>query len=352
MRFLFALFLLLGLTSNAEAASLYMDPSTATLNRGDAVTISVRLDTDEAAGECVNAIDGIITYDPSITPVDISVGKSIFPIWVEAPVINKEKHTITFAGGIPNGYCGRVQGDPNLTNTITELVFRAPGLQVGGGAERLKAHIGFAEGTTVYLNDGSGSKAPLQTYGADLALTDNIGSEIKDPWSGVVADDTISPEPFSITLEHDATTFNGKYYIVFNTTDKQTGLSHYEVIEETPSDSSLFRFGAANSPWVEARSPYVLKDQSLESVVRVRAVDKAGNTYIAAFVPDESLRTGYVTKQLLISAAAATVMVMLALIFGYWFWRKRRQRVVGDSSDSDKREDSEESDTAAENKAL
>ena len=148
MRFLFALFLLLGLTSNAEAASLYMDPSTATLNRGDAVTISVRLDTDEAAGECVNAIDGIITYDPSITPVDISVGKSIFPIWVEAPVINKEKHTITFAGGIPNGYCGRIAGDPRLTNSLVKLIFRSPGFSIGGGSGSSTATVAFTPETT------------------------------------------------------------------------------------------------------------------------------------------------------------------------------------------------------------
>ena len=33
--------------------------------------------------------------------------------------INKENRTVTFAGGIPNGYCGRVNGDPKLTNIIT-----------------------------------------------------------------------------------------------------------------------------------------------------------------------------------------------------------------------------------------
>lgn len=334
MRFLLTLFLFLVSGHFALAASLYMDPNTATLNRGDAITISVRIDTDEAAGECVNVIDGVISYDPSITAVDVSVGKSILPIWVQAPVINKETHTISFAGGIPNGYCGRVQGDPNLTNIVAELVFRAPGLQVGGGAERNKAHIGFAEGTAVYLNDGSGSKAPLRTLGADFVLTDSIGSQILDPWGGVVADDTIAPDPFSISLEHDATTFSGKYYIVFNTTDKQSGLSHYEIIEETPADSSLFKFGAANSPWIEARSPFVLKDQSLESVVRVRAVDKAGNTYTAAFVPDPSLRASNLTKQVLIVIIPAVLLLVIFAGIFYFMRRKRRRKTISEAADT------------------
>ena len=41
----------------AEAASLYIDPGMTSLNRGDSITMSVRLDVDEAADECVNAVD-------------------------------------------------------------------------------------------------------------------------------------------------------------------------------------------------------------------------------------------------------------------------------------------------------
>ena len=191
---------LLFFVQTANAASLYMDPASSTLFRGDAVTISVRLDVDELTGECVNAVDGVVTYDESIVPIDVSVGKSILPIWVEAPVINKKNRTITFAGGIPNGYCGRVQGDPNLTNTLVELVFRSPGMQVGGGEARKSATIAFSEATTVYLNDGQGTKAPLQTFGTKITLNDGIGNEIKDDWKTAVQSDTLLPEPFSIAL--------------------------------------------------------------------------------------------------------------------------------------------------------
>ncbi len=328
MRKFFILAGLLFCADTASAASLYMDPASATLFRGDAVTVAVRLDTDEAAGECVNAIDGVITYDDSIIPVDISVGKSILPMWVEAPVIHKENHTITFAGGIPNGYCGRVQGDPNLTNTLVELVFRAPGLQVGGGEARKSAHIGFADTTSVYLNDGIGTKATLQTFGTELTLNDGIGNEIKDDWKTVVQNDTVAPEPFSVALGRNDTTANGKFFIEFNTTDKQSGLSHYEVIEETTADSNLFRFGALNSPWAEARSPYILKDQSLVSVIRVKAVDKAGNEYIATLVPDAALRSTLIPWKLIILGGGALAVLALCGALLWWFVRRRKAKRV------------------------
>lgn len=306
----------------ASAASLYLDPNSATLFRGDAITVGVRLDTDEAAGECINTVDGTITYDESITAVDISIGRSILPIWIEPPTINKEKRTITFAGGIPNGYCGRVQGDPNLTNVLLELVFRAPGMQVGGGSDRSTASVQFAPETTAYINDGLGTKAALKTYGLVIALNDSAGTEILDPWSGTVQNDTIPPEAFSISLEKGETSFGGDYYIVFNTTDKQTGLDFYEVIEESVAESKLFNFGAATSPWIKARSPYVLKDQSLRSVLRVKAIDKAGNEYVATLIPDPSLQKVTEIYWLTVSILGfAFIVTIIALLF----YQRRRK---------------------------
>ncbi len=313
----------------ANAATLYMDPNTVSLNRGDAAKVSVRLDTDEAAGECINAIDAVISYSANIIPVDVSIGKSIFPIWVEAPTINKENNTISFAGGIPNGYCGRVQGDPNLTNTLVEIFFRAPGMQVGGGDERTAATAQFTDETTAYLNDGAGTPANLQKIGANFTLGDAIGSSILDPWSGDVQSDSQPPEEFSASVEM----IDNKWFVVFNTTDKQTGISHYEVIEETISQSKLFDFGAANAPWIETRSPHLLKDQSRNSVIRVRAIDKAGNEYVATVPVDESARRFTLTTDVMIVASGVLVGLLVVFLLGYWLMRRRRMKKLAAAAD-------------------
>jgi hypothetical protein len=308
------------------AASLYLDPASSTLFRSDAVSVAVRVDVDEAAGECINAADVVITYDPSVQPVDVSRGDSIFSLWVEEPVIDAENRQITFAGGIPNGYCGRIPGDPRLSNVLAEIVFRSPGLQIGGGEAANQAVVTVDPSSIVYLNDGQGTQAPLQTFSARINLERQAGSEIIDPWRGEVQADVIPPQEFSISLEQDEVAFNGEYFIVFNTSDKETGISHYEVIEEPVSQWGLFTWGAVTAPWQRARSPYVLTDQSLNSIIRVRAIDKAGNEYIATLVPDESRRSLSAQMMLNYVLLSAGILLLLVVVIVIVLWSRRRIR--------------------------
>lgn len=314
------------------AATLYIDPPRSELFRGDAIEMSIRLDTDESIGECVNAVDAVITYSESIVPVDISTGNSIFSMWVERPTINQAERTITFAGGIPNGYCGRVEGDPRLTNTLATIIMRSPGFAIGGGsteeASNDIATVSFTEATTAYLNDGLGTKADLTTYAAQIQLNRTAGPGIVDPWRDAVGQDTIPPEPFTIYLDKDDRAFNGRYYISFNTTDKQTGIDSYQVMEEPISELNSFNWGRADAPWITTRSPYVLKDQSLNSVIRVRALDKAGNERIATLLPEESLRT--MSEQQLFYFLVNGGLILFAFLvlgFGALAYRQRRKRV-------------------------
>lgn len=312
--FIFFLF-----TTSASAANLYIDPNAPTIKQGETISMAVRLDTDELEGECVNAVDAVITYDDSVEPVDISIGKSIFPLWVEVPVINKEARTISFAGGIPNGYCGRVQGDPNLTNTLVELIFRSP-VQTTVTEPKIAA-IAFSPETTAYLNDEFGTKATLQTYGSTITLSPERSNASGDVWTDAILADKIQPEAFSVTLA--SSTLTGEYFIVFNTTDKQTGISHYEVLEESNAEAKLFHFGALTAPWIQTRSPYILKDQTLRSVVRVKAIDKAGNEYLTTFVPDKSLQTGFMALTDIFIICGVLLIICLGGLF-WWMYRDRK----------------------------
>jgi len=322
---LLGLFVFIGFTATpvANAASLYIDPAMSSMARGDSVTLSVRLDTNEAEQECVNAVDAVIRYTDNITPIDVTMADSIFSMWVEPPKIDKENHLITFAGGIPNGYCGRIQGDPRLTNTIAKLIFRLPGFSVGNGGITASStgNVEFAQETTAYLNDGLGTKADLSTYGATIALSDKPGTELKDDWQKEIQADNIPPEQFSI----DLTVIDGKRSIVFNTTDKQTGIDEYQVMEEPISSLFDFRWGRADAPWVTSRSPHRLDDQSLNSIIRVKAIDKAGNEYTATLIPDESMRGVSVRDMLLGGAVGLIVLLLLGTTL--LVVRARRRRI-------------------------
>lgn len=328
---LFLQILFFAVASNADAATLYMDPHESELMRGDTMLISVRLDTD--AEECVNVVDAVITYTENIQIVDTSRGSSIFSIWVEEPVINKENRTITFAGGIPNGYCGRIAGDPRLTNNVVDLLVRSPGLQIGTTESGNIASINFAPETNVLLNDGFGTVVTPQTFGATVSLTRNAGTTQLNPWQDAITNDTFAPEKFSITLERTPNAYSNKYFITFNTTDKQSGIDHYEVIEEPLDSKNLFGWGAETAPWVTAKSPYVLDDQSLNSTIRVRAIDKAGNEYLATYIPDETQRTLSSDNIFIYVAAGFGGLLLVALLCFLVFmlvrhFKRKKEKVV------------------------
>lgn len=318
-----AIVFLLLMSPVAYGASVYFDTQTAAVGVGESLSVAVRLDT--TLEECVNALDGIIEFDEGLQVVDTSVGSSIFSFWVEPPLYDNEKRTVTFAGGIPNGYCGRVAGDPTLTNNVVEIIFRATGSAIGD------RKVYFSEQTTAYLNDGFGTAVPVTSNELTIDVRDEYTAG-DDVWLNRVLEDDIPPKDFSITLAQNDTTFKGDYFIVFNTNDKQTGIDHYQVMEEPLNDLSVFGWGAATAPWVDAVSPYRLTDQSLNSIIRVKAIDKAGNEYIATLVPEEDLRSidmnSAVLFGLLLLALTLLVIVIIILISSFLYRSRRTSPAV------------------------
>ena len=314
--------------AQTHAALLYFDPADIEIYRGDTVTLGLRIDTDE--GECINTVDAVVHYDPTIRAVDVSRGSSILNIWVEEPVINETEHTITFAGGIPGGYCGRIPGDPSLTNVVLDLIFRSPGLSIGGG-NNPSARVWVGDNSQVLLHDGYGTNANLRLQDSTITLFPNAGNTPNDAWNGEVQSDNEPPSDFSITLTKDDIAFGGKYFIVFNSNDKQSGIDHYEVMEEPFEDFYAFKWGRADAPWVPAESPYVLDDQTLNSTIRVRVFDKAGNERIAMLVPDSALRG--MSKDTLLSFGIVLGVVVLITGTLVYILRKRKQKLSLEETD-------------------
>lgn len=334
-----AFFAFFVMTHTAGAATLYMDPNTAQLERGDTIKVSVRLDADQ--DECINVVDGVIAYSDQIKLVDVSRGQSILSMWVEEPVIDDANKTVRFAGGIPNGYCGRISGDPRLTNVVVDLIFQSPGFVIGA-SDSATATVAFLPETQVLLNDGFGTRASgTQLYGTQIELLKNKTGAIRDEWRDIIANDFIVPEQFSISLERTENAFSNRYFITFNTTDKQSGISHYEVIEEPLSDSQLFSWGREDAPWVKAVSPYQLKDQSLNSTIRVRAIDKAGNEYVATLIPEEAQRSASNEVKVLIAAIIAVLVAFIfsGILYAFLRSRKNKEAVLNDQSDDIEGED-------------
>ena len=281
------LLLFLQAAPDARAAVIFLEARDEVLQQGDVVMVPLRIDTEDA---CVNAVEVQIRYDRDVlSAIDVSRGRSILSLWTETPEIDKEKGRIRFSGGIPGGYCGRVTGDPGLTNILADIAF----LVKGAARERQEALVSV-DFTRVYAHDGRGTLLPTTAKPVALTVAPSLARPVLDEWLERVREDDVAPELFSIVLNNDPSVARGKYYIVFSTTDKQSGIDHYEVRETDPKRWGFLSWIGREARWVVAESPYVLRDQSLNSTIQVKAVDKAGNERVVNYHPPAELaRTPY-----------------------------------------------------------
>lgn len=304
IRALIPIFLLV-LPLSASAASLYLDPDTGTYGPGDTFITNIRMNPE---GDCVNAAEVTLSYpSQNMRAADFSKGSSILSLWVQEPKIDTKAGTVTFSGGIPGGYCGRIQGDPSVTNVIGKVVFTVT------DTSARRAAIRFTN-SALYLNDGRGTKIVPQFHDATIDLAEEP-RQASNPWLAEVGADTIPPDPFDVQIESTRGVFGGKYYIVFTTVDKQSGIDHYEVVE--------------NGSWARAKSPHLLPDQSLRGGIEVRAIDKAGNirlgTYIEGSAPPRV--TGLEDYM-----ALFVITIVLALVLVARHFLNRRKKSTTDQS--------------------
>ncbi len=309
--------------SSLRAAQLSLDTDPEHGIR-DTFYVPVRLDTQ---GECVNTVSLRIAYDPAKLSVhDIALGESIVTLWTVPPTIEREesgreKGSIALEGGMPGGYCGRIEGDPGQTNIIARLVVASasPALDVAPASTSMV----IEPGAVVLRHDGSGLPVPLSVRGVDLTLVASTGTPA-NPWLSDVQADTIAPELFDITLVRGPSEGSNQHYIAFMTVDKQSGVDHYEVLETDPDRFGFLTWVPHEAHWVRATSPYVLRDQKLHSKILVRALDKRGNDRTVEYTPPMSPLAELSHPSLYVPIAVLVFILGSAALFVHH--RRRRER--------------------------
>ena len=292
------------------AANLFLDAVSPDVNLRDTFIVTMRITTE---GECVNAVSARIQFDPALLrAVDFSTGQSLLSLWTEPPAVDKERGIISFSGGIPGGYCGRVVGDPGTANILGKAIFTtAEMLATSSLPAQTQIQILNAE---VLLNDGMGTPAKLVSRGLELSIADRGGAP-KNEWLSEVRADTIAPELFSVEVSRDPKIQGGKYFISWSSTDKQSGIDHYEVLETNPWKFGFFRTSGRKSYWTVAESPYFLKDQNLRSKIMVKAIDKMGNERIVENNPSTSFIPEVDNEWIGLTAALGALAFLLSAAY-------------------------------------
>jgi len=300
-------FLFFYLPRAAVAAELYIESSKTEYHSGDTFIADLVIDNQN---ECINAVKADISFsNETLEALDFINGDSVLVFWVENPSVKQEQGLISFAGGVPGGYCGKVSGDSGQGNIIGKIIFKVKGKN---NVNSESAEIKFLDTSEVLLNDGKGTKAGLAVRGLSLSIAGSAAS-VGNEWQKEISGDNIPPEKFAIEVVSDRKIFGGQYFAVFNSSDKQTGIDHYEIREN-------------GGEWIRAESPFLLKDQSLKSLVEIKAVDKAGNERIAEFNP---LKPGDKIKNNL-SFGTICILIILSGAFIFWIIIKKMIRSPAD----------------------
>lgn len=135
-----SLFLFSSSFSLAQAATMFLAPSSGTYDSGSNFSISVRVNS---AGVSINAVEGVLIFNPNELAVTSLVKSgSIFSLWVQEPDFSNALGTINFGGIIFNpGFTG-------ASGTLLTLNFKAKAVAT--------SQVTFSSGA-VLANDGQGT---------------------------------------------------------------------------------------------------------------------------------------------------------------------------------------------------
>jgi hypothetical protein len=223
------------------------------------------------AEEYINAIEGEIIFPPELLEItEIREANSIINLWVEQPKL-KQEGLIYFSGIIPGGY----RGEKGL---LFSAVFQTK--KTGTGLIKL-------ENIRSLLNDGKGTETKTTVSELKFSVAQEapvfVVQELK-------LKDREPPESFKPMIGKDPEIFEGKYFLVFTTEDKGSGIDHYEVSEKRKYRIGNWEFGIGKPKWVKTESPYILNDQELRSDIYVKAKDRAGNERIETIEARQPLK--------------------------------------------------------------
>lgn len=283
--------LLLLVSQAAFAAQISFDTPTKQVQLGEKFALDIFVNTER---ENINAFEGAVTYDDRLLDLkELRDGNTIVNFWIEKP--REEQGTIIFSGISPGGFRG---GGGLLFTAVFE-------------AKKAGAADFEIKNARLLLSDGAGTPAPLSIvpFEVDIPWQTSTPKPVIPPEK-----DLVKPESFVPEIARNELLFENKWFVVFATQDKASGVDHFEVKETRQKFFSVFQ------PWSRAESPYALQDQELRSFIFVKAVDREGNQRIEKLFSQHPLAWYENYENWVIMIAGIALVLIAAKIL----WRKKR----------------------------
>lgn len=286
--FIFILFIMLFLPCFSLAADIFFDANKNNFAPDEDFLIQIFLDTK---GNTVNAVEGAVVFSSeNLELKEIRDGNSSINFWIERPHrVTDEK--VNFSGITAGGFSGQKM-------FLFGLVFRT---------KKAGESIILLDNIQILQNDGLGTKVSAQATPFTFSVSKDFSGTAGE---NLAIKDTNPPENFNPSIGRDPTIFDGKYFLVFSTVDKGSGIDHYEVRE-----SPWFFLGVWGGKYITTESPYLLKDQTLKSKIYVKAIDKAQN--------EREIRIGAQNKLAwLLPGLVLSILILIICVFGFKKYEK------------------------------
>lgn len=177
LKYLLALVLLLAsfyFAADAQAASLYLSPSSGSYTLGKSFSVSVYVSSPDTA---VNAISGVVSFPADKLQVVSLAKSSTISLWVQEPSFSNSQGSVSFEGIVLN---------PGFTGSAGKIItinFKTK--NVGD------ANLTFSSGS-VLANDGQGTNI-ISSFGFASFKINSSTTKIETPAATPAAGNTTTP---------------------------------------------------------------------------------------------------------------------------------------------------------------
>ena len=284
------IFVFFSVLSEAKATEVFFEPQEINTTTNSVEKVEIFLSTND--DENINALEINVEYPFEFLKLkDWSNGNSIINLWIKEPENNNG--IFSFQGIIPGGYFGK-------SGLLMTLYFE--------GMKEGLAEIKIKNSSQVLLNDGLGTSAKSSFLPAII----NIRTSEEEPPKFEFTE-KIPPEPFTPLISRSDEIYEGKYFLVFSTQDKNSGIDYYEISE-------------GEEPFKIAQSPYLLRNQKLDKDIRIRAVDKAGNIRTEIIPVEKTELEKDKFKEILFFSILLLLTIILVIFAKYLYNRIRKTK--------------------------
>jgi hypothetical protein len=286
-------------SSDTRAAVLIFETSSTVFSIGRDVKVDIVVDSE---GQGLNAFEGRVSFPNSLLSLkQIHDGNSIISFWIERPRLSSadsDASTIAWSGITPGGFHEVPGFSAEKRGNLFSIIF-SPRKEGTGRIE--------ADNIRILLEDGQGTPAKVSSLPLFFKTKEGAGTVTP------IAEDTNRPEEFRPQIANDPLIFDNQNFLAFAASDKESGIDHYEVLE------TWFNRIPENAGWINAESPYLLKNQALDTYIFVKAVDKSGN-YLIESVPPLHPEVRYKYYLLL------GTIILAILAVGSLLWKKLKRK--------------------------